>query len=53
MTAKSSEPEKKRKMIDLFEELTTQGFKDAYNAFYGNHSFRTASHELLSVGAAL
>lgn len=34
MTAKSSKPEKKRKMIDLFEELTTQGFKDAYNPFY-------------------
>jgi hypothetical protein len=25
-------------MIDLFEELTTQGFKDAYNAFYNLNS---------------
>jgi hypothetical protein len=32
--AKSSKPEKKRKMTDLFEELATQGFKDAYNGAF-------------------
>jgi hypothetical protein len=42
MTAKSSKPEKKRKMIDLFEELTTQGFKDASNAFYNLNSKTSA-----------